>query len=81
MKGMRVWHNFYPIGDIVEYIPKKMYGVIEYKKGLPEELGNHKWLATMMTQEDALAYVDWCHEVCDKEIYNRITKKPGDKDW
>jgi len=78
---MRVWHNFYPVGDIVEYIPGKMYGVIEYKKGLPKELGNHRWLATMLSQEEVHAYLEWCFRECDRIIYNAWTKKPDAKEW
>jgi hypothetical protein len=76
---MRVWHNFYPVGDIVEYVPKRMYGVVEYE-GEPV-LGNHKWLATMLSYEDVIAYVNWCDFECDRIIWNAFTRKPGQKEW
>ena len=79
---MRVWHNFYPIGDIVEYIEDKMYGVIEYPKGIKSgDIDNGRWLATMWTPEDVRAYIDWCDMVCDKEIWNRITKVDDQDEW
>ena len=77
---MRIWHNFYPVGDIVEYVPKRMYGEVEYKKGMEKELGNHKWLATMMTYDDVNAYLDWCFRECDRLVFN-LTRKPGEKEW
>ena len=78
---MRVWHNFYPVGDIVEYITGKMYGVVEYPKGVERELGNHRWLATMMSAQDVEDYLNWCDLYCDKIIYNAWTKKDDDQDW
>ena len=77
---MRIWHNFYPVGDIVEYIPGKMYGVVEYPAGVEKELGNHKWLATMMTYDDVNAYLYWCFRECDGLVFN-LTRKRGEKEW
>jgi hypothetical protein len=77
---MRIWHNFYPVGDIVEYIPKSMYGVVEYPEGMAQELGNHRWLATMMSEQDVDDYLDWCWRECDRLIWN-LTRKPGEKEW
>jgi len=82
MKGVRVWHNFYPVGDIVEYVPGKMYGVMEYPKGVRKgDTENGRWLATMMTYEDVNVYLDWCFKECDRLIYNAWTKKPEAKEW
>ena len=79
---MRVWHNLYPIGDIVEYVGGHMYGVMEYPKGVEKgDVSNGVWLATMWTSEDVRAYIDWCHYGCDKEIWNRITRKEGEYEW
>lgn len=82
MKGVRIWHNHYPIGDIVEYIPGKMYGVMEYPKGVERgDTENGRWLATMMTYDDVNDYLDWCFRECDRLIYNAWTKKPDEKEW
>lgn len=79
---MRVWHNFSPVGDIVEYIPGKMYGVVEYPKGEEKVLGeNHRWLATMLSKEDVEAYLTWCDFYCDKIIYNAWTRKDDQDEW
>jgi hypothetical protein len=76
-----VWHNLGCDLDVVEYIQGKMYGVITYKQGLPHTIENRVWLATMMTYEEMWVYIDWCDFQCDKEIYNRITKKTDEDDW
>lgn len=79
---MRIWHNHQPVGDIVEYIDGKMFGVVTYPEGEKRELGkNHRWLATMMTEEDVHEYLDWCWRECDRVIYNAWVKKPEDKEW
>jgi hypothetical protein len=78
---MRIWHNFYPVGDIVQYMDD-MYGVMHY----PGEIDNHdikngKWLYTMLSHEDVQVYLDWCWRECDRLIYNAFERKPGDKEW
>lgn len=78
---MRIWHNISWGLDVVEYIPKKMYGVITYKEGMEKELGNHRWLATMMGHQAVEEYIEWCDLYCDKIIYNAWTKKDGDNEW
>ena len=81
MKGVRVWHNFYPVGDIVEYVPGKMYGVMEYPEGVEKgDTENGRWLATMLTHDDVDAYLNWCFRECDRLIFN-LTRKPEEKEW
>lgn len=82
MKGARVWHNFYPIGDIVEYIPGKMYGVMEYPEGVEKgDTENGRWLITMLSQEEVHAYLEWCFRECDRLIWNTCTRSPDEKEW
>jgi len=77
-----VWHNLSATLDIVEYIKDNAYGVVGYGDGVQQgDVPNATWYATMMSMEDVREYIDWCHYVCDREIYNRIQKKIGDKDW
>ena len=77
---MRIWHNFYPVGDIVEYVEGKLYGVVDYPEG-KRELGKHRWLATMMTHDDVHMYLDWCFRECDRLIWNTCTRSPDEKEW
>jgi len=78
---MRIWHNIGCEMDVVEYIEGRMYGIISYKEGMPRVLENRTWLATMWDYDEVMGFVDWCDMRCDKEIYNRITKKDSDNEW
>lgn len=77
-----VWHNLPPVGDIVEYVPNYLYGVMDYPLNIKDgDTENGRWLATMMSPADVDAYLDWCWRECDRLIYNKWTKKPEDKEW
>jgi hypothetical protein len=78
---MRVWHNIGCGLDAIEYIEGKMYGVVYYTKGKEKVLGNHKWLATMMTRQGIEEYIEWCDLVCDKLIYNIIVRRDDQDEW
>ncbi len=67
--------------DVIEYIPKKMYGVKLYAEGEKKSLDGGRWIATMMTYSEVMEYIDWCDLYCDKIIYNNWTKKPDADEW
>ena len=76
---MRVWHNICTELDVVEYMVDVLYGIVDYKG--EKVLGNHRLLSPLISSKDILEYIDWCDMICDKEIYNRITKNDKDEDW
>ena len=78
---MIIWHNISGTLDAVEYMEGTYYGVVDYKEGMERELGNHRWLATGFTHDELMEFIDWCDLICDKEIYNRITKRDEDNKW
>lgn len=82
MKGARIWHNHQPVGDVVEYIPNMLYGVMDYPPGVADgDVEHGRWLATQMSQEEVHLYLDWCWRECDRLIWNAWLKKPEDKEW
>jgi hypothetical protein len=79
---MRTWHNLFYRTDIVEYIEKEMYGVMEYPPGVKiGDVRNGNWLATMMSPEDVDDYIMWCDMYCDKVIWNLLTRRPDQDEW